>query len=558
MSLAKALQEFCASLEQSPLPSDQTRDAVGKVIHQCVKAAIPQWEVMTTAPGYGGIVAQAKVNRLSELLDFCFLIEDFELCTILANQASKTGTFESRIAFAKTLLDHLNKLPKTDENAGKREEFAKAIRICVSAAISHWGQGPAAGNDAQLKRVRELVPFCFDIGQPSLCVTFFNAVRQAVMYEVLMELAKTLNAQVPRLENMAEDPQLKANLHKVVRLSFESAASKWEVGLQLPSPYSGIGYGYGRYGAMVHVPQTPANGPNVKTNRVCEFIDSCFALGDLSPCIALFNALLKLPPQVTYDTRFTQVYTPLIPQLKSTLAKHGKSITTEPFASFFRFVISLYLTHILGPKTPSSIPAVIPTRSAGCNACSHCKELKAFLNDANKEIRFCAVQAVRTHLEKEIARARIGDIVTTETIRGRSPYTLLVTKRPEILAQLTWKKTQADAAAFVRAVAEDSELKKIMPDRYHDVVRAVQGTKKFTSPASCIIAATAVTTEPTATANAATQHIPDASLAIPPEASTAVAGPSTLTVPASSSNSTAGTKRRYQPPPNTIAVIDLT
>jgi hypothetical protein len=440
-------------------------------------------------------VAYAKTNRLSELLDFCFLLEDFELCTTLANVAAKTGTYESRIVFAKTMHEHLKKLPQTEEYVEKREQFGTAVHTCVSAAIaSLQQQGNARYNTfstpAEVARAHELLPFRFDIGHPNLCVTFLNAVQQHAPYELLVNLAKTLHSQITRIKNTTRDDALKLvnNLRKVVCRSIKVAATKWEVGLNIPVPY------HGYYG--LPIPQNPSSkAPNVKTNQICELVDLCFSLNDLVPCVTLFNALLNVSQSPTYETRFAQIYEPLIPQLKATLAKHGKSMGSEPFTSFFRLVISVYLSRILAPSTPVSIPTSLPARTAGCKTCSHCHDLQAFLNNSNKDIQFSAIQSVCTHLGHEILKAGISDIVTTDTIRRGSPHTLVVTKCPQILAQLRWKKCQGDAAGFVRSVAEDGELRRIMPDRYNEVVRAVQGTSTFPAPTNLTIPASVVTVE---------------------------------------------------------------
>ncbi|KAJ3502310.1 hypothetical protein NMY22_g18627 [Coprinellus aureogranulatus] len=553
MTLARALQEHRTSLG-SP---EHSSESVEKVIRQCVVLAMPhwQWEVATTGPGRGGVVALAKGSRLPELLDFCFSIGDFELCTLLASTASKTGTYESRMTFAKTLHDRLKDLPQTEDTAAKKEEFEKAIGTCVSSAVSKW---ELSVYDVQTQRVRELVSFCFTINQPNLCITFLNAVQQIAPYEVLVELAKTLHTRISTTQNATNGStaeHLQANLHKVVRRSIEAAALKWEANVPLPKAVAAYGY----WGAPI--PQVPTTGPNARTNRICELVDLCFALGDLSPCVTLFNAVLRLPQQTTYEKRFIELYTPLIPQLKSTLLKHGKALTLEPFASFFRCIIALYLGNILAPNTPTSIPTSLPTRSAGCNVCSQCRDLNAFLKNSNKEIRFSAVQAIRTHLEKEIAKARIGDIVTIETIKHRSPYTLLVTKRPEIMARLNWKKSQTDAAAFVRSVAEDSELKRIMPERYNDVLRAVQGTRTFALTGTLSIPATVITSsisDPYSARTGTASGAEPMTTAEPPEASSSTSA--TGSALASSSTTIAGVKRKHsgQPPPNTIAVIDLT
>ncbi|KAJ3545889.1 hypothetical protein NMY22_g2261 [Coprinellus aureogranulatus] len=547
MNLAKALLNYRSTLERSPLPSEQTRAAITNVIRQCVLAAMPQWQITTTAPGKGASAIQGRANRLSELLDFCFQIEDLDLCMSVAKTASKTGTFDSCFAFARTLRGYVKKLPETNENAAKIEDLKKAIRTCIAAAISKWEFGVSQAVETQ--RVRDLVAFCFKIGSRGFCMTLFNAIGRTASYEVLMELAKIVSKYISGIGGSeAVDPtveQAKEDLRQVVRLSLGAAASRWESGVHAPTPHGSY------HGARPSQPST--KGPNPKASRICEFIGFCLSINELGPCVTLFNTLLKLPSKTTYDARFKEIFIPLIPQLKATLAKHGKTPTLDPFASFFRLLISLYLSKILSPNTPETVPAAPPTRKAGCANCPHCAQLQAFLNNSNKEVHFRDVQAVRTHVEKEISRARIGDVVTVDTIKTRTPYTLVVTKRQEYLSQLVWKTVQAEAAAFVRSIADSSVLKEIMQDRYDDVIMAVQGIKPFTAPASLAIPSSVVVGT-NANANIGVSNLTTA------EQSTSIAGPSSTVMPqaAPASNPIAGTKRKYERPPNTIAVIDLT
>ena len=66
-----------------------------------------------------------------------------------------------------------------------------------------------------------------------------------------------------------------------------------------------------------------------------------------------------------------------------------------------------------------------------------------------------------------------------ETVKSSTPYTLLLTKSPEFVAQVSWGKAQADAEGLTTGVAEGEQLKAIMLDRHDDVLSARGGTKAF-------------------------------------------------------------------------------
>lgn len=344
-------------------------------------------------------------------------------------------------------------------------------------------------------------------------------------YDVLFALAKGLQDYRLILEQSPpepSDPTLPA-LVRVIQQCAKSAVTKWEI--------PGVGY-----------------NPNYKVRRVCDLVDLCFAMGDLSPCVSLLNTLLQLPPRETYKSRVMGIYKPLIPQLKSTLARHGKDIFFEPFATFFRLVVSLYLSRVTGPLTPTSLAPILPIRAAGCNrpGCSHCRDLKAFLNGPTENIRFNTTQKERAHIQQEISAARIGDIVTvaTEVIKQRGSLTILVvTKRPEVLKQVVWRNAQVEAAAFVRVVAEDGELRRLMPETYEDVVRAVKGTKTFAFSGDLVISS-GVVVGLSSGSGSVTNSPKD---------------PDRLPRPTEPSKALAGIKRKHREPKrNTIATTDLT
>ncbi|TEB31950.1 hypothetical protein FA13DRAFT_1584402, partial [Coprinellus micaceus] len=353
--------------------------------------------------------------------------------------------------------------------AGLQTRFAviKAIAGKIGAAGGDWLESLtkdalSSYNAAAVADIPTLVEIAQSRGPEVIQTSIYNLVYKDATYASLINFAKALHTGLPKVLSMEEGKR--SSIRVVIGKSIEAAIPKWEVRLHIPGPANpGYTYSYG-YRAAPSVP-TPVDprAPNVKTNRICELVDLSFALDDLGICTALFNELLRLPSGVDADTRFKEVFTPLMPQLRATLLKHGRAVTSEPFASFFKHSVSMYLAHILGPRTPKTITPSLPTRTAGCNTCNECKQLKAFVNNGTPTLQFRAVQRTRTHLEQEIAKARIGDIVTTAMVTNLgTPYTLVVSKRPEVISQLTWKENQSEAVKFVRSVADDAELKVVM------------------------------------------------------------------------------------------------
>jgi hypothetical protein len=107
-----------------------------------------------------------------------------------------------------------------------------------------------------------------------------------------------------------------------------------------------------------------------------------------------------------------------------------------------------------------------------------------------------------------------------------SPHTLVVSKKPEVLEQYTWRGRQKAALTFLQIFGGDKELAGIVKDRYGDVLKAVQGTQSFSMSAG------------THSGSAVQQ--------------TGVAS-------GEQGSTVAGAKRKHrEPPKNVIDVIDLT
>jgi hypothetical protein len=422
--------------------------------------------------------------------------------SVLTN-ISKTERYNFLVALAKALQEFRTKhRSSTKKDRDALAKLVKAIRQCVMVAIPQWQMTKATPYTIRsvqpIDRMKELVDLFFAIDRPDLCITLRENISadKDLGYSTRLEFAKTLQVQLAQLsdtETTADDTR--KTLENAIRATLQDAVPKWEgyifvVSMMQPSMQQYFSHHY------VEGETSPSNptAPNRKTNRVCEFVDLCLTVGDLAPCVTLFDRILgdsAAKDDRSIDETFGVVFVPLIPQLKATLSKHNVPITSQPFASFFKLVISLYLMRILGPKTPKTIIPVLPTRTAGCRACTECtkcKQLSAFLNNPKASIPFRASLATRKHVESEIVRAKISDIVTTETVKGGSPHTLLVTKRAEPLAQLRWREAKGKAEAFLRSVAAGEELKHLMAERYNDTAWAIQGRKVFPAPGSWTVA----------------------------------------------------------------------
>ena len=138
-----------------------------------------------------------------------------------------------------------------------------------------------------------------------------------------------------------------------------------------------------------------------------------------------------------------------------------------------RILIGLYLSTILGRKPRL---AAIRIRKIGCG-CFECDDLDQFLMTDQARDDYSLRQERRTHLEKQMLKA--PDLITFDTERSGRPYTLEVTKKPEVLAIIRWQVRQKEAEAFLSSIGDENMIAKIMGARYGDVEKALGGTQMF-------------------------------------------------------------------------------
>ncbi|PPR07883.1 hypothetical protein CVT24_005620 [Panaeolus cyanescens] len=520
VTLTEALEALKNQMENSEGNQDKA-DILSGLVRQSLMAAASQWSSQPPPPpptAYSYMHANSTLSptvlgeRINRLIKMCFSTGNSDVCT----EIGKFIGVDRQMDLLSASRAHVgNNTPPWVQ-----EIMKSVVSTYSNPAISHiptltW-------------MAKELGPQCID----SLVA---NKIPKSGIYEFLFALAKSLQeclSLLSRDQNTTEDTKVAFKM--AISRCVQTFIPQWEAGVQIVTAYTG----YGPYRTAI-----PAAGPNAKVKRILDIVEFCFTIGDLSPCTTLFRYLLQIQGNTNVANRFKEVHSPLVPLLKAILTKHNKDILLEPFKSFFKGTISLYLGRILGVVPPAAI-TVLPTRSVTCS-CAECNRLKTFLGDSNQTLDIMAVQAVRTHVEKQIALARIGPIITLDTIRGRTPYTLRITKRNEVMAGFKWKEAQTEALKFVQVVGgNDENLRQLMQERYDDMIKSFSGTKTFVV-GQLTVGGAAVVAPSTSAA-----PVPG------PSGSSGVGGSAANTAVAP----VAGGKRKQRPPPptNIIDVIDLT
>ncbi|KAH6877045.1 hypothetical protein BKA70DRAFT_217422 [Coprinopsis sp. MPI-PUGE-AT-0042] len=207
--------------------------------------------------------------------------------------------------------------------------------------------------------------------------------------------------------------------------------------------------------------------------------------------------------RIIYD-KFHYLYTPLLLGLVQLLAPfdpdsgRGSALAQSPFRELFVGLIRLYLTTFVGtrddktflhpvmrPAGCGSVPAqglvsrtVKPYKPPKGSVCAYCAQLDAFLlapcssgddedppgvEEAGAEIRFKAKQPIREHIEAQLSASQTranGFVIWHTVTTAGNPYTLVVTKRKEIVDAEKWPGRVECAWKFLKKVFAGDEKRK--------------------------------------------------------------------------------------------------
>lgn len=192
-------------------------------------------------------------------------------------------------------------------------------------------------------------------------------------------------------------------------------------------------------------------------------------------------------------TTFKTLYTPLIPELRRTLAAARLDMSIQPFAHFSSVLVGSYLENVLGAKPPRNArPANVP--KVGCG-CADCAALDRFMSSAAAIQTFRYGQPRRQHLEGRLRGAQ----VTYSTDRTGSPHGLVVKKDVSLLPEENWKVGQVEAKKLLASIGDDTTIAKIMGTRQEDVAKALAGVQHFRMAAGDATAQPVPITTPAAT-----------------------------------------------------------
>lgn len=156
-------------------------------------------------------------------------------------------------------------------------------------------------------------------------------------------------------------------------------------------------------------------------------------------------------------------------------------ITQEPFRSFWKKSVCVYLAYILGGK--ESVPS-IPPLSVGCG-CADCDELDEFIRGPEARCRFEAHLGEERldHVLGRVNESKAEEIIDAFDDKSTAePYSIILEKKREVVKRYTWAGRQYKAVKFMKHAVHggEDEMKELLgKGAYECALRAIHGVKAF-------------------------------------------------------------------------------
>jgi len=154
-------------------------------------------------------------------------------------------------------------------------------------------------------------------------------------------------------------------------------------------------------------------------------LEICYNTGNQVLVPSALQRMLD-PASVASDAYLENTLIPFVPTLKQFMVIRKIPPTTQPFATIFKFILTKWLTRVLGPRPPDANVPLKIMQNAACR-CRECSLVARFFVTEKQEVlsleRIGAPQ--RKHVEKELQKYAGSGVCQWSTI-STSPQGLRV------------------------------------------------------------------------------------------------------------------------------------
>ncbi|KAF6756351.1 hypothetical protein DFP72DRAFT_893941 [Ephemerocybe angulata] len=237
---------------------------------------------------------------------------------------------------------------------------------------------------------------------------------------------------------------------------------------------------------------TDQKGIENALNDIRFVIEASLVNAKMEPCSRLLSSLVDIPREPAFRTpQRISLLIPLVTSLKEICVKHGVDcFTRDPFASFLREMISLYLSRILSTRDDRpSLPWMSVANEYHYDDC----KIGDFLNNpwevewvlppvAEYKATDRAEGPKTWYFAGGPSDAKLSTFLSAKsemTNRLKKHYTVTITKTPLFMEAYSWETRLAAAKAFLDTIGDEEGLKRLMGERYDGVLKAMDGTQAF-------------------------------------------------------------------------------
>jgi hypothetical protein len=181
-------------------------------------------------------------------------------------------------------------------------------------------------------------------------------------------------------------------------------------------------------------------------NRAIEFMIECAdrRYSAMFPVIMrnLLPSASSQPSEIFVE--YKNLYIPLVPHVFQFLSRVRWDPFTGTFGAWFRHLINIYMTRVLGPA-----PEFVEAPLLGCDKDEDCLALDHFLKRWDlRETTFHIPNARRKHLI--VTMQQVSEFLIWETHKVGLPHQLQVTKAPYFVDYQAWCQRRLVAGDFFR------------------------------------------------------------------------------------------------------------
>ncbi|KAJ7641770.1 hypothetical protein FB45DRAFT_900979 [Roridomyces roridus] len=193
------------------------------------------------------------------------------------------------------------------------------------------------------------------------------------------------------------------------------------------------------------------------SEQMLSLVKFCFEVGAQNQCQRLLLRFVPPPTGVTVAKHVSDVLAPFLPVLKQYLATQNLDLRTDPYRMFAAAVVKGFAEHVMTAK-PTEMVSAAQLATVGCGMCAECRELRAFFLSARESIAFSRVQAIRTHLERQLGGVARTWGVQLATLRHGSPHTLQITKPPSMTALGQWNANTQTGKSLLQTLGDPATV----------------------------------------------------------------------------------------------------